>query len=148
YTTGPLTRGIVLLAIPMVLEMAMESLFALCDAWFVKELGDAALATVGLTEAMLTLIYAVAIGLSMAATALVARRVGEKDLPRAVRAATQAVLVATAAGVLTGVPCAFFAGDLLAAMGASAAVVEQGTPYAAIVLGTNLVVMLLFLNNG
>ena len=147
YTEGSLRRAIVILAIPMVLEMAMESTFAICDVYFVSRLGDDAVAAVGLTESMLTIIYALAIGLAMGATAMVARRIGEKDEKGAVRAATQAIAVGLGAGALVGLPCAIFAVDLLRLMGASSAVIEVGGGYTSLLLGTNVVIMLLFLNN-
>ena len=136
-----------LLAVPMALEMSMESVFALCDALFVGQLGDGALATVGLTESMLTLVYAVAVGLSMGITALVARRVGAGDRQGAVRAAAQGIYVATAFGLVSGIACWIAAPHLLAAMGADPEVVEIGGSYCAIVLGTQVVVMLLFAHN-
>ncbi|MEE8117450.1 MAG: MATE family efflux transporter [Gemmatimonadales bacterium] len=147
YTSGSLSRAITLLAIPMVLEMAMESVFAICDVFFVSRLGDAAVATVGLTESMLTLIYAIAIGLSMATTALVARRIGEKNTDGATRAAKQAIVVGVLFGAATGLPCALFAGDLLALMGAEQVVIDTGSGFTAILMGTNVVILLLFLNN-
>ncbi len=147
YTRGSLTRAIWLLAIPMVLELAMESTFAVVDVFFVSRLGDEAVAAVGLTEAMLTIVYAFAIGFSLAATALVARRVGEKNREGAVRAATAAIALGVGAGVVLGLPCVFFAERLLAAMQASPAVVEAGSGYARFVLGGSGVVLLLHLNN-
>ncbi len=147
YTRGSLARAVLLLAVPMVVEMGMESLFAIADAWFVKDLGDDALASVALTEAMATIVYAIAIGLSMAATAMVARRVGADDLPGARRAAGQAVRVGVIVGLVLGVPCVIFARELLGLMGASARVQDTGAGYAGFVLGGNLVILLLFLNN-
>src|SRR5688572_25613801 len=131
----------------MVLEMTMESVFAICDVFWVSRLSDAAVATVGLTEAMLTIVYAFAIGFSMAATALVARRIGEKNAEGAARAGTQAVFLGTLFGLLIGLPCFFFADELLGLMGASAETVAGGSGYARAVLGTNFVVVLLFVNN-
>ncbi len=147
YTTGSLARSIVLLAVPMVLEMAMESVFAICDVYWVSRLNDAAVATVGLTEAMLTIVYAFAIGFSMAATALVARRIGEKNPEGAARAATQAIFVGSLFGLLTGLPCFFFADELLGLMGAGADTVAAGSGYARAVMSTNVVVVLIFVNN-
>lgn len=147
YTTGNLNRAILLLAIPMVLEMAMESVFAICDVYFVSRLGDAAVATVGLTESMLTIIYALAIGFAMATTAMVARRIGEKNRDGAVRVGRQAIVIALGMGALLGIPGFFFAGDLLRAMGAEPEVLEVGTSFCAIMLGLNGVIMFLFINN-
>ncbi|MCC6782329.1 MAG: MATE family efflux transporter [Planctomycetes bacterium] len=147
YTKGSLPRAVLLLAVPMVIEMGMESLFAVADAWFVKERGEDALAAVALTEAMSTIVYAIAIGLSMATTSLVARRVGAGDLDGARRAAGQAIRVGVLLGVLLGIPCALFPGDLLGLMGGSERVRETGAGYAGFVLGGNVVILLLFLNN-
>ncbi|MGI9242562.1 MAG: MATE family efflux transporter, partial [Verrucomicrobiales bacterium] len=147
YTSGNLVRAIILLAIPMVLELSMESLFAVCDIFWVAKLGSDATAAVGLTESILTLYYAIAIGISMAATAMVARRVGEKDPGRAAKSGAQAIYLGLVLGITTGIPCWLFAGDLLRLMGASPEVVSIGVPYTQIVLGVNVVVMLLFLHN-
>ncbi len=136
-----------LLAIPMVLEMAMESVFAVADVFFVAKLGADAVATVGLTESVLTLVYAVAIGLSMATTATIARRVGEGDKDGAARAGFQAILIGVVLSVVVGLPAFLFAADVLRLMGAEQGVIDIGSGYAAVLLGTNLVIMLLFLNN-
>ena len=148
YTRGSLTRAIWLLAVPMVLELLMESVFAVCDIFFVSRLGDDAIAAVGLTEAMLTIVYALAIGLAISGTALVARRVGEKNAEGAVRAATAAITVGVLGGIVLGLPGLFFADELLGLMGATDAVVETGAGYARIILGLNVVVMLIHLQNG
>jgi putative MATE family efflux protein len=147
FTEGPLGRAIFLLSVPMVLETVLESVFAVVDVFLVGRLGPEAVATVGLTEAMLVLIYAVAMGLSIGATAMVARRIGEKDPEQAARTAVQAIGL----GVLLGVPVAaagaFFARPLLALMGGSPWVLEHGVPYAQIMLASMVSVILLFLIN-
>ena len=147
YTKGSLPRAITLLAIPMVLEMVMESLFALCDIIFVSQLGAHAVATVALTESMLTILYAVALGLSMSATALVARRVGEKNPVGAAAAGAQAIYVGLAIAVVVGIPGWLFAPELLAMMDAEQAVIEEGSTYTSILLGCNAVILLLFIHN-
>lgn len=148
YTTGSIRRAIFLLAIPMMLEMLMESLFAVVDIFFVGKLGSEAVSAVGLTESMLTIVYSVAIGLSMAATAVVARRVGEKNPEQAARSAAQAMLIGIAISVLISLVGIFFAADLLELMGASSSIIASGTTYTRIALGSNVVIMLLFLING
>ncbi|HMO38789.1 MAG TPA: MATE family efflux transporter [Saprospiraceae bacterium] len=148
YTTGSINRAIVLLSIPMVLEMVMESLFAIVDVYFVSKVSVDAVAVVGLTESLLTLIYSVAIGMSMAATAMVARRIGEQKPEAASMAAMQAVLIAVALSVLIGVPGFIFAADILRFMGGSEQMVASGIGYTRIALGSNIVIMLLFLLNG
>lgn len=148
YTSFDLKRAIWLLAIPMMLEMTMESTFAVVDVFFVSKLGDAAVAAVGLTESMLTIVYALGFGLAMATTALVARRIGEKNRDGAVRAAASAIAVGVGAGAAIGIPCLFFAPDLLGLMGASETVVAQGSGYARWILGLNGIVMLIHILNG
>lgn len=148
YTSGSLPRAIVLLAIPMVLEWSMESVFAVVDMYFVRHLGDDAIAAVGITESLMSLVYAVAIGMSMSAAALVARRIGEKNKDGAVRAATAALAIGLLAGATLGVPAYFLADGLLDFMGASDAVVANGAGYTRLIIGFNVVVMLLHLANG
>ncbi|MCB9273882.1 MAG: MATE family efflux transporter [Lewinellaceae bacterium] len=148
FTTGSINRAIVLLSIPMILEMVMESLFAVADVFFVSRIGVDAIAVVGLTESVVTLAYAIAVGLSMAATAMVARRIGEQDPEKAATAAAQAILIALGIALPLGVVGLFFAGDILRLMGASEALVAGGVGYTRILLSTNLIIMLLFLLNG
>lgn len=148
YTAGNINQALFLLAIPMVIEMFMESLFALVDVFFVAQVGVDAVTTIGLTEAVLTLIYSVAIGCSSGATALVARRIGEKDPKAASFTAFQALMVGVTFGVVTGVVGMFFAEDILKFMGASPEVLATGTNFVRIMLGSNVVIMLLFLLNG
>jgi putative MATE family efflux protein len=131
----------------MVLEMSMESLFAVVDAFFVARLGPNAIATVGLTESILTLVYSIAVGLSMSATATVARRIGQRRPRDAAVVAVQVIALGIAFALVTGVLGAMFAPNLLRAMGGSDEVVATGTSYARILLGTNVVIMLLFLQN-
>jgi len=146
-TRGPVGRAIVLLAIPMVLEMLMESVFAVADIFFVSMLGAEVVATVGLTETVMALVYTVAAGLSIGVTALVARRVGEQDEEAAARATVQAVALGAALAVVLGVVGLAYARPLLRLMGASADVVAVGSGYAAVTLGGSGVVLLLFLLN-
>jgi putative MATE family efflux protein len=148
FTEGSISRAVLLLATPMVLEMFMESLFAIVDVFWVTRLGSNAIATVGLTESMLTLVFSVAMGVSMSATAMVARRIGEKDPRGAATAAVQAILLGVVLAVLMGAPGFWFAPRLLEWMGAPADLVQMGHRYTAIMLGGSISVMLLFLNNG
>ncbi len=148
FTQGSIRRAVFLLAIPMILEMCMESVFAVVDIFFVGKLGRDAAATVGLTESMLTLIYSVAIGLSMAATALVARRVGEKNSEEAARAGVQSILVALAVTILISIAGVVFARPILIFMAAPEGVLAIGVPYMRIMFGSSIVIMLLFLING
>jgi putative MATE family efflux protein len=147
YTAGPIGRAIVLLAIPMVLEMVLESVFAVVDVFWVSKLGADAVATVGMTESLLALIYAVAIGLSMGATATVARRIGEKDPEQAASAAVQSIALGIAVAVPIGIVGALSARRLLAILGAPESVVATGVHFTQIMLGANVVILLLFLIN-
>ncbi len=144
YTAIGVRRAIVLLSIPMVLEMAMESVFALVDIFFVSKLGKHAIATVGLTESVLTLVYSLAWGLGMGITAVVARRTGEKDPSGAARAAMQGVLLAIALGVVIAIPGVIYAREILTLMGAEADVLVEGPMYMRIMLGGNVIILLLF----
>jgi MATE family, multidrug efflux pump len=147
YTAGNLNRAILLLAIPMVLEMVLESLFAVVDVFWVGHLGADAVATIGLTESMLTLVFAVGLGLSMSTTAMVARRIGEKDHEGASVAAVQAIILGLVASLVMGLPCWFLASRLLNWMGATSEIVALGSGYTRIALGGSGVIVLLFLNN-
>jgi len=148
FTEGSLRRAIVLLAIPMVLEMVMESLFAIVDVFWVAHLGANAIATVGLSESILMLVYCGAMGLSMAITAMVARRIGEKDPEGAAIATVQAIAIAIGAAVLIAAAGIRFAPQFLAIMGASPEVIATGSHYAAVMLGSSVCIVLLFVNNG
>jgi putative MATE family efflux protein len=147
YTSGNINKAIFMLAVPMILEMVMESLFAVVDVFFVSRLGVNAVATVGLTESVLTIIYAVAIGLSMAATAMVARRTGERNPAAAAEAAIQALIIAVGIGFVIGLTGIIFAEDILRLMGGETELIRDGKGYTRIMLGSNLIIMLLFLNN-
>jgi len=147
FTEGPIGPAIVILAIPMVMEMIMESIFAIADIFWVSKLGADAVATVGITESMLALIYAVAIGVSISATATVARRIGEKDAEGAASAAVQSIALGVALSVPIGIFGALAAPKLLALMGGSPELVATGWKFTAVMLGGNVVIMLLFLIN-
>jgi putative MATE family efflux protein len=147
YTEGPIGRAILVLAIPMVLEMVMESVFVVCDVFFVSKLGADAVATVGLTESMLAIIYTIAMGLSIGVTATVARRTGEHDAEGAARTAVQAIALALCVALALGVVGIVFAPSLLALMGASPAVLATGSTFARVMLGGNATILLLFLIN-
>ncbi|MGB7730079.1 MAG: MATE family efflux transporter [Candidatus Acidiferrum sp.] len=147
YTKGSLNRAIVLLAIPMVLEMVLESLFAVVDVFWVGRLGADAIATVGLTESILSLVIAVGFGLGMSTTAMVARRIGEKDPADAAIAGVQAIALGLATSAIIGVPCWIYAPRLLQLMGASPQIVATGSGYARIALGGCGAILMLFLNN-
>lgn len=147
YTTGSLNRSILLLAIPMVLEMVLESLFAVVDVFWVGRLGANAVATVGLTESMLALVFAIGLGLALSTTAMVARRIGEKDPEDAAIAGVQSIVLGLVISVLLGIPAGMYAPQLLAWMGAPPAIVAGGSGYARIALGGCGAILMLFLNN-
>lgn len=147
YTEGKLSRAILLLSVPMMLEMVMESVFAVVDVFFVLRIGPAAAATVGLTEALLTILYALAIGLSMGTTAMVARRVGEKNMKGAASAAVQAIALGIAIAAVVGIFGGLFAPEMLRLMGASEEIVSGGKNYTRVLFGGNMVIFLLFLVN-
>jgi putative MATE family efflux protein len=148
YTKGSLKGAIVLLAIPMILELSLESVFAVVDMFFVSKLGPNAIATVGLTELAITIIYSVAIGLSTAATAVVSRRIGEKDPDGAAHAGMQSVLIALIVTVVVSSLGIVFAPDILRILGASPEVVREGAQFTRIMMGGSVVIILLFLLNG
>lgn len=148
YTSGSMKKAIVLLAIPMILELSLESVFAVVDMFFVGKLGPVAIATVGLTEAVVTLVYSVAIGLSTAATAMIARRVGEKDPVAAGHAAVQSLIISLLVTLMISIAGIVYAPHILGFMGAAPEVIEHGTPFARIMLGGSVVIILLFLING
>src|SRR5690606_6695512 len=145
YTSGGVGLAVLLLAIPMILEMAMESVFAIVDIFFVSSLGADAVAAVGITEAVLTLLYAVAVGLSMAVTALVARRIGEGDRDAAATVAGQTIWVGVLGSVVIGVIGIAYAEELLTVMGGTPEVVAAGTGYTAMMFGGAATFLLLFL---
>jgi MATE family, multidrug efflux pump len=147
YTTAPVGRAVVMLAVPMVMEMAMESIFAVVDVFWVAHLGADAVATVGLTESMLTMIYTAAMGLSIGATALVARRMGEQDHKGAARAAGQSIVLGVIVAAVIALLAAPRASQLLAMMGASDAVIHTGSGFTYVMLGGNATIVLLFLLN-
>ena len=148
YTQGNMTRAIFLLAIPMILELSLESVFAVVDIFFVSRLGQHAITTVGLTESVISLVYSVAIGLSTAATAVVARRIGEKNPDAAAHAGAQSLIIAFIATTVISILGVVFAGDILSLMGADRKVVTEGAAFTRIMFGGSLVIMLIFLING
>ena len=147
YTRGPIGRAILLLAIPMVLEMIMESIFAVVDIFWVSHLGTDAAATVGLTESLMTLVYTLAIGLSIGAMAMVARRIGEQNPDGAARAAVQAIALALTVSIIIGAVGAPLAPKLLTLMGGSPWVIEHGSAFTRVMLAGNVSVVMLFMIN-
>ncbi|RYZ02267.1 MAG: MATE family efflux transporter [Myxococcales bacterium] len=146
-TQAPLGRALLMLAVPMILEMFMESIFAMVDVFWVAHLGASAVATVGLTESMMMIVYSLAMGVSIGAMALVARRIGEKNPDAAARTAVQGIWLGVVLALAIGVGGAVFAPELLALMGADAEVVRTGTSFTRVMLGGNVTVFLLFLIN-
>ncbi len=147
YTSGSQRRAVLLLAVPMVLEMVMESLFALTDIFWVSRLGEASVAAVGITESIMTLVYAVAVGISIAATAFVSRRIGEKDPERAAHTAGQILILGVLVSAALGIVLGYFAPAILREMGAAEDVIQAGSGFATIMLGGNITVFMIFLLN-
>ena len=148
YTQGSIRKAVFLLAIPMILELSLESVFAVVDMFFVGKLGQNAIATVGLTESVITIVYSVAIGLSTAATAVVARRIGEKNPEAAAHAGAQSLVISIIVTIIVSIIGVIFASDILRLMGAHADVVRDGAVFTRIMLGGSVAIMLLFLING
>ena len=147
YTQIKLSKAIFLLAIPMVLEMVMESIFAIVDIYFVSKLGADAVAAVGITESIITIVYAIAFGLSMATTALVSRRIGEKRPIKAAHIAWQSIVAGIIISLALAIPGLLFSKQILGLMGASDLLIDNFSGYATIMLGGNVVIMLIFINN-
>ena len=146
-TQGNLGRAIVLLAIPMILEMLMQSIFGIVDIFFVGRISPDAVAAVGMTDSLLVLVFAIGMGLSMAAAAMVARRIGEQKPEEAAKATLQALYITIAVSVPVALIGVFFAPELMGLMGATPEVIEIGSTYCAILFGSNLTILLLFLLN-
>ena len=147
FTTGPISRALGLLAIPMMLEMSMEAIFAVVDIAFVSRLGTDAVAAVGITEALVTVLYAIAIGLGMGVTAMVSRRIGAKKHDAAAQVTGQAIWVCALLSIIVGITGVIFAEDMLHMMGASQSVVDQGKGFTAVLLGGSASILYLFLLN-
>ncbi len=147
FTSGSIRKAVFLLSVPMILEMLMESIFALVDIAFVSMVSVNAVATIGLTESVITLVYAIAIGLSMAATAVVARRIGEKDNKGANEAAVQVIIVGCITAIIVGIIGVLFPKEILSLMGGEPDLIEEGYRYTQILIGGNITIFLLFLIN-
>jgi putative MATE family efflux protein len=147
FTEVKLSKAILLLSIPAVLEMVMESIFVIVDIFFVSKLGAEAVATVGLTESLITIVYAVSLGLATATTSMVSRRIGEKNPQKASQTAVQAIITGIAVSLVIAVPGAIYAERLLEIMGASPEISENLSGYTKIMVGGNVVIMLLFIIN-
>jgi putative MATE family efflux protein len=147
FTSGSIRRAVFMLSIPMILEMLMESIFAIVDIFYVSQVSVNAVATIGLTESVITLVYAVAIGLSMAATAVVARRVGEKDIKGASQATVQVIFLGVAVAAVISVIGILYPKEILGLMGAEPELIAEGYGYTQVLLGGNVTIMLLFLIN-
>ncbi|MFB6318100.1 MATE family efflux transporter [Saccharicrinis sp. FJH54] len=148
FTTGSINKAIFILAVPMVLEMLMESVFAIADIFYVSKLGAEAIATVGITESLITIVYALGIGLSTGVSAMVSRRIGEKRYGIAAQSAYQAIVTGIFISLLIAVPGIIFAKDILRLMGAEPVIIEQMSGYTSVMLGGNLSIILLFIING
>ena len=148
YTKGSIGDALILLAVPMILEMAMESLFAIVDTFFVSRIGTEAVATIGITESLLMIMESIAIGVAMAGTAMIARRIGEKNPEAAKRVVANVVTIAVVLSVSIGALCFIFAGDILRLMGSEESLVLTGKGYTSIILGFNVFLTLLFVLNG
>ncbi len=148
FTKGSIRRALILLSIPVVLEMSMEALFAIVDIFWISRLdNEAAVTAIGLTETFMFVVMSVALGLSMPATAIVARRIGEQDEVGASDSAFQAIVISIVVAILLGMIGFYFAGDLLLTMGAQQVVLDEGLIYTQIILGLNVIMMLLYVNN-
>lgn len=151
YTQGSIRAAVVLLAVPMILELILESVFAVVDMYFVSHLQNGAkqaMATVGLTESVISIVYTLGFGISVAATAVVARRIGEKDNEGAAHAGAQSILIGIAISIVLSIAGVIFAPSILKLMGAAPDVIKEGTSFARIMFGSSLVIILLFLING
>ncbi|ROL59139.1 MATE family efflux transporter [Bacteroidetes/Chlorobi group bacterium ChocPot_Mid] len=148
YTKENLKRAIFLLSIPMILEMAMESIFAIADIYFVSKISPEAVATVGLTESLMTIVYSISFGLSVAASAIISRRIGENNKEKASKTAVQAIFSGVFVSIIIGLPGLLFASEILRFIGASENVIFNYSGYASIMFGSNIVITLLFIING